>query len=121
MTWDGTVSPGNTYLSANYNAMVAYVRWYEEVAAGTKQMVINKKYGANYATLVTFTLPVTAAIGDRVAVVSVGAGGWTIAQNASQLIHIGATVSLTGTGGSVASSNAFDCVELTCEIGRAHV
>jgi hypothetical protein len=72
----------------------------------------------NGASLVTLTLPTTSAIGDFVEITGFSAGGWTIAQASSQLIHIGNVVTTTGTGGSLASTNQYDCVRLRCLVAN---
>ena len=54
-------------------------------------MSVNNGYIANNAGLVTLTLPDTAALGDEVLVQGKGAGGWLIAQNASETIYFGET------------------------------
>jgi hypothetical protein len=82
---------------------------------GTSQsMAINNGYIANNAGLVTLTLPATAAIGSRVKLTGVGAGGWSVAQNAGQTIYFGNTTSTTGATGSIASTHQRDSVELVC-------
>jgi hypothetical protein len=70
----------------------------------------------NGASLVTFTLPVTAAFGTEIAISGMSAGGWKIAQNAGQLIHFGDQVTTTGAGGSLESTNAYDQVRLLCVV-----
>lgn len=85
-----------------------------EVTGTSQTAVINKRYVANNAALVTVTLPTTAALGDTVEIVGKGAGGWKVAQNASQLINFGASTTTTGTGGSIASNHRRDCVTLVC-------
>ena len=47
-----------------------------------------------------------------------GAGGWKIAQNASQLIHFGVATTTTGTGGSLASSAQYDVVTMVCSVAN---
>lgn len=82
---------------------------------GTSQsMSVNSGYVANNAALVTLTLPSTAAVGDVVKVFGLGAGGWSVAQNASQLIRFGNQVTTTGTGGSLSSGNQYDTLVLVC-------
>lgn len=89
------------------------------VVSGTTQtMVINNGYIANNAGLVTLTLPSTAAVGSEINVVGLGAGGWKIAQNASQLIRMGNAVTTTGTGGSISSSSQYDSVHLVCIVAN---
>ena len=43
-----------------------------------------------------------------------GAGGWKVAQNASQVIHFLSSNTTTGTSGSLASTTRYDGVELVC-------
>ena len=89
------------------------------VITGTSQaMTTNNGYASNNAGLVTFTLPTTAAVGDLLPVVGMGAGGWLIAQNASQNIQVGNVSSTVGTGGSIASTNQFDSINLICTVAN---
>lgn len=82
-------------------------------------MAINTGYVTdNGASLVTYTLPSTAALGSEIKIIGFSAGGWKIAQPASALIHIGNQVTTTGTGGSLASTNAFDCVDIICVVAN---
>lgn len=86
---------------------------------GTSQaMSAENGYISNNASLVTLTLPVTAAVGDEVEVIGLGAGGWLIAQNAGQLIHLGSSTTTTGVGGSLASTNANDRIIITCIVAN---
>lgn len=87
--------------------------WYP-ITAASQLMTSNNGYIANRGTLVTLTLPTTSAVGDLITVVGQGAGGWLIAQAAGQQIHIGSSASTLGAGGSVASTNQFDSVDLVC-------
>jgi hypothetical protein len=66
------------------------------------------------ASLVTFTLPTTSAIGDFVEINGKGSGLYTIAQAAGQQIHFGNLASTLGAGGSVASTLQYDCIRLRC-------
>lgn len=88
-------------------------RPYTDVTTTSATLAVSTLHGANNAALVTLTLPTTATKGQRIAVVGVAAGGWTIAQNASQSIRQGATVSTVGTGGSV-SGDQGESVEIVC-------
>jgi hypothetical protein len=85
-----------------------------EVTGTSQSMAVNTDYIANNAALVTLTLPTTAALGSEIGVFYKGAGGWKVAQNASQQIRIGTSTSTSGTGGSLASSAAGDCIKLKC-------
>lgn len=77
-------------------------------------MVANTSYLANSGSLVTLTLPALAAQGTEFAIAGVGAGGWKLAQAASQQINFGNVTTTSGTGGSLASSNQFDVVFIVC-------
>jgi hypothetical protein len=90
---------------------------YSEITGTSGNMTYNKKYGANNAGLVTLTLPSTAAVGEKLGVIGVGAGGWKIAQNAGQSIRFGATVTTPGTGGSV-SGDQGETVEIVCVVAN---
>jgi hypothetical protein len=103
-----TNGAGSITISATGNAP------YTEVTGTSQAMSTNNEYTANNASLVTLTLPATANIGDEVTVNGKGAGGWTIAQNALQLVHLGSSVTTAGTGGSLSSTNQWDTVKLKC-------
>lgn len=88
---------------------------FTNVTSATQSMVVNTGYISNDgATLVTFTLPTTAAVGQVVAVQGSGSGLFTIAQNALQVINFNAVASTVGTGGSVSSTSQFDSIYLMC-------
>ena len=86
--------------------------WNDQTTSAS--LVKNNSYIADSASLVTMTLPATAAIGDMFQIVGKGAGGWKIAQNASGQINFGNVATTVGTGGSLASSNQYDCVTFVC-------
>lgn len=85
-----------------------------EVTGTSQTASVNSGYIANNAALVTITLPTTAPIGSVVKVSGKGTGGWLIAQNTGETIHFGNVNTTTGTGGSLASTNRYDAVELVC-------
>lgn len=86
---------------------------------GTSQAISpDNGYVSNNGSLVTLTLPSTAAFGSVIQVTGLGAGGWQIAQNASQSINYGSVVTTTGTGGYLASSNKCDGVTLVCVVAN---
>lgn len=97
---------------------------WSEVTGTTQTIAVNTGYIANNASLVVFTLPSTAAVGDLITVVGKGAGGWKIAQGASQIIQFtsggvaGANQTTTGTNGYVASADAYDAIELVCIVAN---
>jgi len=81
---------------------------------GPTAMVVENGYVANNSSQVVFTLPATAAFGERVRVVGKGAGGWKIEQNVGQVIHFGDKNTTSGITGYLESQNTFDVVELLC-------
>jgi hypothetical protein len=93
-----------------------YITW-NDVPGNSQTMVADNGYVADNAGLCTMTLPVTAAFGTILFVVGNGAGGWKIAQHAGQNIRLGSAGSTTvGTGGSLASTNQYDSIQLLCVV-----
>lgn len=86
------------------------------IETGDTGMTVDNGYVSNAGALVTFTLPATAAVGTSLAVAGLGAGGWRVAQNAGQVIHLGPVSSTTGAGGSVSSTNRYDSMEILCVV-----
>jgi len=91
---------------------------WNEVTGTSQSAVVNAGYIANNAALVTITIPTTAAVGDVVRVTGKGAGGWLIAQNASEIIHFLGSDTTTGVGGSLASTGRYDGVEIVCIVAN---
>ena len=87
---------------------------FSSVTATSASMIFSRTYVSNNAALVTLTLPATAPAGSVIRILGLGAGGWTIAQNAGQSITVGGSTSTIGVTGSVASSNQYDTVKLIC-------
>ena len=58
-----------------------------EVTGTSQSASVNAGYVCNNASRVTVTLPSTAAVGDTIKIIGKGAGGWKVAQNASQYIQ----------------------------------
>jgi len=88
------------------------------VSGTTQSMAIDTTYQADNGSLVTLTLPLTSAAGDRIAITGLGAGGWSIAQNAGQYIQVGNIASTVGVGGSVSSTNRYDGIALVCSVAN---
>lgn len=107
------ISIANGPGSITITALAGGFAWTEVPAPGVT-MTINSGYIANDVVLVTLTLPAIAAQGSIIRVVGKGAGGWSIAQNAGQVIHFGAFDTTPGVGGSLSSNQQYDCVELLC-------
>ncbi len=85
-----------------------------EVTGTSQAAAVGNGYITNNVALVTVTLPSTAAVGQRVAIVGKGAGLWKLAQNSGQTIHFGSTDSTIGTGGYLAATVRYDCLEVIC-------
>lgn len=110
-----TLGTGLSFSGSVLNAIGggAGITW-NNVTGTTQSAAANNGYITNNASLVTVTLPATAAIGNIVAITGSGAGGWAMAQNSGQTIHFGVGNTTTGTGGSLSSTNRYDCIELIC-------
>lgn len=99
----------NGFVTATGNSWV-------EVTSTPYQAAYNKAYLMNSGGLITITLPVTAAKFTYIRICGFGAGGYLIAQNANQLIHVGDKVTTTGILGSLASVNQYACIYLLCVV-----
>ena len=93
------------------------INWID--VTGTSQAIaVNTGYIADNASLVTLTLPTTAAQGTIFRIAGNGAGGWSLAQNASQTVKFGNVATTTGTGGSLASTDPGDALECLCVVAN---
>lgn len=88
------------------------------VLGATQVMTSNNGYIANNGAGVAFSLPAASAVGDYIAIIGMGAGGWSITQGAGQQVRVGANASTVGAGGSTASSNQYDSIELICVVAN---
>jgi hypothetical protein len=87
--------------------------WVDE-ASSSVNMAINTGYIADDSgSLVTLTLPATAAIGSVIEIVGKSADGWKVVYTTSQQILFGSSSS-TVTTGNVASTSATDCIRMVC-------
>jgi len=89
------------------------IQW-NVITTPTATLVINEGFISNAGGGVTFSLPVTCAVGDVFFVNNVNAGGWTIAQNAGQSIRMGNMTTTVGVGGSLASTDIGDSIAFVC-------
>lgn len=105
------------YVDAEVAGAGGGMTW-SEVTGTSQSASINNGYVTNNAGLVTVTIPTTAAVGSVVRIAGKGAGGWKVAQNASEIIHFGTVDTTTGTGGSLASTDTNDAVELLCIVAN---
>ncbi len=79
-------------------------------------MVANNGYIADNAGLVTLNMPATASVGSVFAVVGQGAGGWLVQMNTGQIANLGSAPTMSG--GTLASTNRYDCIELMCTVAN---
>lgn len=85
--------------------------------AGTSQAAaVNNAYVPTNVALTTITLPATAAVGAEVAVAGEGSGGWVLAANIGQTIKMAGTT--TSSGGSLASSETYDAINVVCVVAN---
>jgi hypothetical protein len=115
-TFTGTIT-GNTavtFPTSGTLATVGQIVTWNDVASGTQALAVNQGYVTNNgASLVTYTLPATAAEGSIIEISGKSAGGWTINYATGQIIHIG-NLATTVTTGTLSSSNQWDYVKLLC-------
>ena len=89
-----------------------------DVTGTTQAMSAEAGYLSDNAGLVTLTLPATAAQFTSIFLSGNGAGGWKIAQNAGQQVNFDGLSSTLGAGGSLSSTNRYDCVGLLCVVAN---
>lgn len=87
---------------------------WNNVSGTTQSMNADNGYVVSNSSLVTLTLPATAAFGTLIYIQGTGTGLFTIAQNTGQQIAVGSHKTTSGTGGSVTSTNQYDSICLLC-------
>ncbi len=78
--------------------------------------IINTGYYVTNASATTIDVPATFQAGATLAVVGQGAGGWILQMNTGQTLHIGNQS--TSSGGTLTSSNQYDCIEILCVVAN---
>lgn len=114
----GYVLTANSGAAPSWQAAPSVIMPWTTVTGTSQSMTTNNGYTSNNAGLVTLTLPTTSAVGDVLKIAGLGAGGFKIGLNASQLIHVGSLATTTGTSGSVASTNQYDTITLQCLVAN---
>lgn len=85
----------------------------------TQQASVNNGYIANNAVIpAVITLPTTAAVGTWLSLCGKGVGGWRLAQNAGQKVHLGFYDTTAGTGGFLDSTHQYDALQLICTVAN---
>lgn len=89
-----------------------------DVVTGTQAVAVDTTYITTNATLVTYTLPGTFAVGAEIEIVGEGAGGWLLAQPAGVDVKFGDVATTPGVTGSLASTDAGDVVRLKAVVAN---
>lgn len=113
----GQVLAGNTGADPSFQTLPTAMTW-TDVTSATQTLAVNNGYITDRGAGVTYTLPATASLGN-VLKVDGKLGLTTIAQNATQAIRMGSSLSTTGVGGSVVGTNVGDCITLRCTTSGA--
>lgn len=108
------LSPTDTNVQSALETLDESGMAWAEVTGTSQAAAVNWGYITNNVAEVTVTLPTTAAIGKRVAVIGKGTGGWKIAQNAGQTIFTSGTSTTPGVGGYISNDQDSTSVELIC-------
>ncbi len=96
----------------------ALIAAWTDVTGASQTVAVNNGYLSDNAGTVAFALPATASQFSIFRIVGVQ-GAWTLSQAANQQIKIGNTATTVGVTGSLASSNAGDCIECIAVVGGA--
>jgi hypothetical protein len=115
------ISVTNGAHSITINSTGGGLTWSRE-ASSPVVLVVNHGYiqaNATPATIIDFYTPATASLGDTIEIIGENAGGWKINQGNNQAIQFGNVATTTGIGGSLSSSNRYDCVTLKCRVAGA--
>lgn len=91
-----------------------YGNVWTDITGASQAMLPGNAYTANKNSLVTFTLPATAAYGTTMTVTGKGTGYWKIEQNAGQTIHMGSTSTTTGVTGNITTAQQWASVTMVC-------
>lgn len=127
-TWAGrTITAGNAGVSITNGSGVSGnptisvtgsgFPW-TDVTGATQTLAVNNGYVTDRGGGVAYTLPASGTEGDMIWIAG-KSGAWTVAQAANQQINIGSASSTVGITGSIASTNAGDCILLLCTTGGA--
>lgn len=105
------VSIINGHGTITINASSGALNW-NAATTDTNMVAGNAYIAANNVSLVTLTLPDPQQIGDMLQIVGFGAGGWKIAQNTGQIVHLGSSATTPGITGFLQFVDQYDCLTL---------
>lgn len=115
---DGKVLTAHTGAAPTWETPGGGSTWLTKAdATGDATATVNYAYTINHATpasLLTITLPATAAVGDRVEIVGNTAGMWKLVAAAGDTIKL--LSSTTSAGGYLLATTQYDCVEVVCTV-----
>lgn len=116
VNFTGSVVVGTTLLNWSTFSFTPDIIFTWNVVTGTTQQIVNENgYVPRNAGLTTFTLPLTANIGEEFQIRGYpSSGGWKIAQNVGQQLYVGMSGSTAGILGYVASNLATNSAVATC-------
>jgi hypothetical protein len=115
---DGKVLTAHTGAAPTWETPGGGATWLTKAnATADGTATVNYAYTINHgtpATLLTLTLPATAAVGDRVEIVGNTAGLWKLAAATGDTIKL--LGSTTSAGGYLLATTQYDCVEVVCTV-----
>ncbi len=97
------------------SAVIASTNNWVDQTTSSVTMTPNTGYTANAgASLISFTLPATSAVGDTLEINGLGSGLWIVLQGAGQQIVDSPSYTTLGTGGSLSSTGQYDNAVFRC-------
>lgn len=105
-----SITNGSNSITINATGAAGGGLVWADVTGATQTIVAGTGYLADRGGGVAFTLPASGTIGDVFRIAGVQ-GSWTLAQAAGQQIKFGNKATTVGVTGSLASTNAQDCIE----------
>lgn len=107
---DGKLS---TQWSGFFQQLFEYAKGpFISTTSGSQDLAANIEFYPNEGSLVTYMLPTSFNVGDRITIVGFGSGGWQVTQNAGQTIHSPSGSTTTGIAGTLSSTNRYNAVVL---------
>jgi len=104
----GSITIANTALGSSWS-----------VVTSSQTLAAGHSYAANSVSQLTFTLPLTAAVGDTYQILSINTGGFVTAQAVTQQIFMGNLSDTLGASGTITSnSTSGDWIEIVCVVAN---